>query len=89
MRKDPDDQLSLDLGSIPEPPPRPRSRRVRFAPPPATDRVAPPPVGPETPPLLQNPVKVRCGFCGELVTIMEDAAICRACGGILTRGPSA
>ena len=87
MEPESDDQLRLNLGDVQEPPRRQRSKRLRFRAPPETDRIARPPgerAGAE-PALLQVPVVGRCGFCGTTLSISGDAAICPACGGIVTR----
>jgi len=36
--------------------------------------------------LFRAPEVQRCGFCGATVTVLQDAAACPECGGIVSRG---
>jgi predicted RNA-binding Zn-ribbon protein involved in translation (DUF1610 family) len=35
--------------------------------------------------LFRAPDVQRCGFCGATVTVLQDAAACPECGGIVSR----
>jgi len=86
MKRDPESQLTLDLGEVDSSPRKRRSRRRRFpdmsrrsrAPKRVTDR-------PEDGALLQNPETVTCGLCGSKLTVLEDASTCPSCGSIVGR----
>ena len=85
MKKDPQDQLKLELGEVEGPPPRPRSKRLRFPGLPTSRTPQQCNTNTAGQALLQSPVVARCGFCGQELTILEDVAVCPSCGSIVSR----
>ncbi|MGD9497800.1 MAG: hypothetical protein AB7Y46_15970 [Armatimonadota bacterium] len=39
----------------------------------------------QLPTLMPVPILQRCGRCGRLVTVLDAAAVCRRCGGLVLR----
>ena len=69
----------LPLEEVPPPGKRKRRSRPRRA-------VRTLPQKPTQLALFRAPDVQQCGFCGATVTVLQDAATCPECGGIVSRG---
>lgn len=72
------EQSRFDFPRDEDEPRRKRYRRRKPLPPPRT-------AAPAAPALVEAPVVQRCGFCGDLQTLLGETGVCTNCGGILLR----